>query len=121
MSELKPCPFCGNQAEIKKSWVPRANEYAIGCSNFECEANNCEQDEQGGFNSYFMKLEDAVAHWNTRPLESAAELRGERKGVVKGLDMAIAAIPANILTNPFTILIKLKSDYLQEVESGKAE
>jgi hypothetical protein len=68
-NELKPCPFCGNQAEIKRSWVSRSKEYAIGCSNYECEANNCEQDEQGGFNSYFMKLEDAIASWNTRPIE----------------------------------------------------
>lgn len=79
MSEkLKPCPFCGAEACIKHSWVPKSRHIAIGCSDDRgCPASNDEQDEQGGFSCEFDNFEDAARNWNTRPLEDALQARAE--------------------------------------------
>jgi len=59
MSELKPCPFCGNK-NIRKNFgiFPE-----LFCS--ECEATIYAYDEH----------EDLAKSWNTRPLEDALQAR----------------------------------------------
>lgn len=62
MSEvkLKPCPFCGGEATLRKSEVTQL--YHVGC--FEC---GCRQDS-----SY--KSESAIQAWNTRkPMDDIVE------------------------------------------------
>ena len=55
MSELKPCPFCGEQAMVDKDFC--------GCSNGDC------------FNVGYMYL---TSEWNTRPIEDAQVAEIER-------------------------------------------
>ena len=76
MSELKPCPFCGQPGVIKTSWLSN-NWYAPGCTDYNCPAYNPEQDEQGGFNCEFALEEEAVEEWNTRPIEDELRSRVE--------------------------------------------
>ena len=128
MSELKPCPFCGEKAEIKESWVYKGL-YAVGCTNEGgCPAKNEEQDEQGGFSIEFKSRQEAIDNWNTRPLEASARLAGEREGVVLTLHKLKQALMAEgVYDNEKQqkrterIINQLKSDYLKEVESGKID
>ena len=55
MSELRPCPFCGEVPAVNEHWG-----FAGGCTNNECPNNN--RDFQG---ACFMTEEE----WNTRPTE----------------------------------------------------
>lgn len=64
MSELKPCPFCGGEAEIIKSHgqkidtrtMPYRVALAVACKNMECGAN---------MGNWYERAE-AVAAWNRR-------------------------------------------------------
>lgn len=59
-AELKPCPFCGGEATLRKSEETKL--YHIAC--FEC---GCRQDS-----SY--KAESCINAWNTRkPIDSIVE------------------------------------------------
>ena len=58
--ELKPCPFCGGKAEIKKIMdLPRACEwlYVVYCHFHDCPAKP---------SVCFETLDGAVAAWNRR-------------------------------------------------------
>ena len=52
INELKPCPFCGGEAEFNK-WPHKNPYYYIKCKN------NCHE------NAYPTK-EEAIQAWNTR-------------------------------------------------------
>jgi Lar family restriction alleviation protein len=63
MNELKPCPFCGGEAEINDVVVPNLKilletkkeiNYYCSCTQCGCE---------GG---WFVAKYDAITHWNTR-------------------------------------------------------
>ena len=76
MSEIIPCPFCGGEAVIKRSWIPNNKYVAVGCgSDKPCPAKNDEQDEQGGFSCEFPTEEEAIDNWNKRAIEDALSLR----------------------------------------------
>lgn len=68
MSELKPCPFCGGEAEIVKRdvepqgdpWYGKKIELFVGCK--ECGA--CLFDEC--FHEGFGSEEQAMSAWNKR-------------------------------------------------------
>ena len=67
MSELKPCPFCGEPADDRYNRLAK-------CSNKSCLMNHWIDDED------FFIDDD----WNTRPIEDAlrariAELEAERR------------------------------------------
>ena len=55
---LKPCPFCGGEAHIKKFVSACSVVYTVGCSDSECM----------GFETLLCKPtpEEAVAAWNRR-------------------------------------------------------
>lgn len=53
-SELKPCPFCGEEATIRESSCG-INEYCICCDECACFTPFCEEDDEA-----------AAELWNTR-------------------------------------------------------
>jgi Lar family restriction alleviation protein len=57
MSELKPCPFCGEMPEL--STRP--------CYYYQCVKSGCEGQEVSWNNTE----EEALKSWNTRPIEDA--------------------------------------------------
>lgn len=57
MSDLKPCPFCGQTPELKEWQWPRSVAYRVHCVNELC-CRPC----VGDYNS----PEIAVERWNTR-------------------------------------------------------
>ena len=65
--KIKPCPFCGGEAEIVYSWLPgRLKGRVVSCKTDDCMGVNVEQDEQGGFIPEFYTDEKAIEAWNTR-------------------------------------------------------
>ena len=52
MSELKPCPFCGGNASVRKEsmW------YEVCCDDCPCNVGRC----------WFAKREEAIEAWNRR-------------------------------------------------------
>ena len=55
-TELKPCPFCGGEAEMLKS--PRCErKYVVICKNELCYAS---------VGNYSFTKENAILAWNTR-------------------------------------------------------
>lgn len=53
MIRNKPCPFCGNDAELFQV-TPLSKEFFIGCSSGNCEASGCQF---------------SLDMWNNRPQE----------------------------------------------------
>ncbi len=68
MSELKllPCPFCGGEASIVKSWRTKSKEISVSCNTDDCLGRNEEQGEQGGYSASFYSDAEAIEAWNTR-------------------------------------------------------
>lgn len=56
MTELKPCPFCGGEAEPKKSHVIAEHQYWIAYC-YSCGARTVPHSSEEG----------AIEAWNTRP------------------------------------------------------
>lgn len=74
-SDLKPCPFCGGEAALKKG----KSVYSIVCA----EGSSC---IGGGLLIGFKHdaLESAVAQWNTRADLSQAAIAAAMMGAVQG-------------------------------------
>ena len=73
MKDLKPCPFCGGEAELHPTYDMDTGEvdgWFTWCNNDRCE---CKPET----NEHFTEAE-AIAAWNTR-----AERVGERKTINK--------------------------------------
>lgn len=81
LNEMIPCPFCGNEAVVKESWLNGVyhiadKRFAVGCGNKNgCPASNNEQDEQGGFACSFPTIEEAIVNWNARVIENKLRAR----------------------------------------------
>jgi Lar family restriction alleviation protein len=72
--ELKPCPFCGAEAEIMRAGDEYEMVVAVNCS--ECSAHVRETDDS--IDRDFDRLEaQAVAAWNKRAVEG--DLRSRLK------------------------------------------
>ena len=75
MSELKPCPFCGEKATLDYSVLPNRKHWFITC------------DCCGMMYQYTLSQRKYVKDgWNTRPIEDAlnariAELEAERRWI----------------------------------------
>ena len=52
--ELKPCPFCGEEAIIKKT----RDAYSVCCIGSKCKV--------AAFTDWFATKEEAAAAWNRR-------------------------------------------------------
>jgi len=58
MTELKPCPFCGSEAElIVGRHTPTGNEYTPRCTNKSCP---------GRVTKKWLDRQQAVDAWNRR-------------------------------------------------------
>lgn len=61
--ELKPCPFCGASARIRRIDIcdaPEIVRYSVGCSELECIASSIMMGDM------FETKDDAVSAWNKR-------------------------------------------------------
>lgn len=72
MSELKPCPFCGNEVKVEKIplWYGNGRGYS-GCYEFKikCESCGCSVDQPENDSVYRSEekaRENAVEAWNRR-------------------------------------------------------
>lgn len=79
MSELKPCPFCGKDAEITPAAECGPNAYMVACSScFACSV-------------VCVAVKDDVRPmlidaWNARPIEDALRVKNARlRGALKNL------------------------------------
>lgn len=52
MNELKPCPFCGGEAEVRRY----QNVFSAVCCDEDCAA----------YNGLYRSEAEAALHWNTR-------------------------------------------------------
>ena len=57
MSDLKPCPFCGGEAEAIKAHHIFENPYVVICSNEKCRAS---------LGMFSKTKEEAIEAWNRR-------------------------------------------------------
>jgi len=57
MSEMKPCPFCGEAPEIEPWHGGAPTKKLISCQNEDCEVGPSVTGETE---------DEAVAYWNTR-------------------------------------------------------
>lgn len=56
--DLKPCPFCGGDAEIiEHEWKNDPDHYEVRCTNIDCDAIVA---------TYGSTLEEAAEKWNRR-------------------------------------------------------
>lgn len=69
--KLKPCPFCGGEANIISHSVYRSFIYYCSCSNQECHGF-CSWTFEYSFG--FKDKEKAIIAWNTRPDEKLVPL-----------------------------------------------
>ena len=82
MSELKPCPFCGNEAQVNTWTMHGITESRCFCSNSDCP------------NSVRTV---ALEQWNTRPIEDAlhariAELEAENNRLAELLHNELSSV-----------------------------
>ena len=59
MSELKPCPFCGEQPELEIGETDLNGSATEDYFQYHCD--NC-----GIFKGEFRYIEDAISDWNSR-------------------------------------------------------
>ena len=63
MSELKPCPFCGGEAELLTYW----DFYRCSCMDEGCTAHVADAPYvQSGEGRWFGSVRDATEAWNRR-------------------------------------------------------
>jgi len=58
MSELKPCPFCGSEADVHPHNFgdSKKTDYTIYCSNKDCGSSFC----------WYDTPEESIKAWNKR-------------------------------------------------------
>ncbi len=70
--ELKPCPFCGGEAELPKCVMPR-----IECKNKKCKLTMKAQEYNQSVNMDIPLREQVIKRWNTRNHNSVLEQKDE--------------------------------------------
>ena len=58
MAELKPCPFCGGEADMTKRKTAIATFYRVFCANYDCKVKPSAPER-------WIK-DDAIEAWNRR-------------------------------------------------------
>lgn len=114
MSELKPCPFCGEMPML----------FDRPCYYYQCIKEKCQGQEMSWNNT----AQEALVSWNTRPIEDAlqsriAEMEAENKylgnmpvNTVKAPDAIIYdnALDAN---TELRITVQRQQDRIAELEA----
>ena len=59
MSNLKPCPFCGGEAEVKRH-AEISTAYYVACTNCPVDVGRM----------WYWKRQDAINAWNRRTTET---------------------------------------------------
>ena len=102
MSELKPCPFCGGEAQVNTWTMHGITESRCFCSNSDCP------------NSVRTV---ALATWNARPIEDAltariAELEAENNRLAELLhnELSSLEIATDLGNKRWTALNKIYED-----------
>ena len=93
MSELKCCPFCGGEVEVKS----RSSNFFDSVFEIVCRECGCRQAPS-------INKEAAINTWNTRkPMDNIVEKLeeeksdcGERTGYFKGIEKAINIVKQEI-------------------------
>ena len=100
MEELKKCPFCGGEAEVR----PFLHQYVIGCT--QCS----------GAMMPFNTKEEVIEAWNTRkPMELIVEkLEEEKKKARKGCESPISTLDRIAHVN-------MHNTYMKAIEIVKEE
>lgn len=90
ISELKPCPFCGEKAELYKGVTKHGLRYVFCPSCYATAGDNNESDEQ------------AVEAWNTRAERTCRNFGGEEGTNGEDYDFACGScgFMCDGLTNP---------------------
>lgn len=85
ISELKPCPFCGGEADIFEN---QGESYPTYC--IVCPADTCGYALQDDFYQERLDGKNVVLRkWNTRPIEDALRQRvAELEGAIRSIDSA---------------------------------
>lgn len=84
MSELKPCPFCGYEAECYESRGELLKIYKISCSNGMCEARPVIK---------VAGLNEATEAWNTRSLTTKQQCADEMYDLLDTIENDDGKIP----------------------------
>lgn len=70
MTELKPCPFCGGEAELRATWIGKnrdiekaINKY-VRCSR--CFAQTWQYSTKNGERTGVNAADSAIQAWNSR-------------------------------------------------------
>jgi Lar family restriction alleviation protein len=63
-SELKPCPFCGGAAKIKKTTQCLTEAYSVICKDKECRGRAVKP---------LRDIEAAIVAWNRRATDERAD------------------------------------------------
>lgn len=76
MEDLKPCPFCGSEAETNVSYAKIDGHEVtmcaeVSCSNKQCRVGKCAlfMGTNVRFEEYISAFEKAIAAWNRRAKE----------------------------------------------------
>lgn len=98
--ELKPCPFCGGEAEIVTWPKPHRPVCYVKCKN--CSAENCDDD-------FEENVSLNVFAWNTRtPDPRVAELEEALREIVDNVDVrgfdGLISVPAKSIDRARAIL-----------------
>ncbi len=81
MSELKPCPFCGQPAVMDNWWRSESGTvYYVKCEGY-VKGTGCRVSTGA-----YATREEAAGNWNTRPIEDALQaeidrLKAERRWI----------------------------------------
>ena len=88
MVEIKRCPFCGEEAEIRQKTSKGAllNEYKIGCKTKLCP---------GSGKTYYKSKEQAIEKWNKRPNFAVGYLGNNLIYMVDGVPFMKSGVDIN--------------------------
>lgn len=103
MIELKPCPFCGGEADFIQTAYGTADnssvrlQFAIRCKKCDASAPNAcgyiaiNLSSDGELNTWHDDRNPAIAAWNRRAnadmtsIEDSARMRGFEEGYLQGV------------------------------------
>ena len=105
MTDLKPCPFCGGEADFASTDTVIGTVWTVECVNdaVDCIGSTLES-------TYNRKIEAATA-WNTRAHDSVSFEAGERSM----RDAAVKIAAQYVAYNPNTKFAVIKTHIAQRI------